>query len=87
MLFQNAERQQAGALGLLDGRAEVCGCEFFPVHGQLALRPAELGAEGQEANHDYDTTNYGFAEHGHATRGFVHGILAKLRILTLPMVM
>src|SRR5467141_1504401 len=38
VLFQNAERKKARALGLLDSRTKIRGGELFPFSGELALR-------------------------------------------------
>src|ERR1700722_10257249 len=40
MLFQNPERQKTSSLGLLDGRLEIRGSQFFPVHGKFCLTPS-----------------------------------------------
>jgi len=37
MLFQDAEGQQAGAFGLLDGIAEVRGSQLFPLYREFRL--------------------------------------------------
>src|SRR4029077_5506847 len=38
VLFENAERQETGAFGLLDSGAKAGSGEFFPLGGELGLR-------------------------------------------------
>src|SRR5438477_355745 len=47
MFLQNAKRQQACTLRLLDGAAEVRGSQFFPMGRELGLRPQRRAGWGQ----------------------------------------
>lgn len=45
VLFENAEGEQASALGLGDGGAKIGGGEFFPTDGEFGLRTSGNGAQ------------------------------------------
>ena len=48
MFLQNAERQQACALGLLNSATKVRGSQFFPMGREFGLRPQRRRTEKQD---------------------------------------
>src|SRR5882762_9373660 len=63
VLFQNAERKKARALGLLDSRTKIRGSKLFPFGGELALRAQRSCGKKREREKRRYFAKRHFAEH------------------------